>query len=107
MLPRLKGLEIGGIRSLFHPAHGRFQFKTDHFHGACRAAHARTRGVGIGEREPAQRGLSLFRLNLEFRDIWSGRYYGLKQIVPVVAEESERIVIVTVYTFYFQEGDQR
>lgn len=63
--------------------------------------------IRIGEREPAQRGLFLYRLNLEFHQRWSGRYYRLKQVVPVVAEEPERIVVVTVYTFYFQEGEQR
>ena len=60
-----------------------------------------------GQREPAQRGLFLYRLNLEFKREWDGRYYGVQQVAPVVAEEPDRIVVVTVYTFYFQEGDAR
>lgn len=32
-------------------------------------------------------------------------YYGVQQVAPVVAEEEHRIVVVTVYTFYFQEGE--
>jgi len=28
----------------------------------------------------------------------------VQQVLPVVAEEEERYVIVTVYAFYFQEG---
>jgi hypothetical protein len=28
------------------------------------------------------------------------------QIVPIVAEEESRLVVVTVYTFFFQEGDR-
>jgi hypothetical protein len=28
----------------------------------------------------------------------------MQQVAPVVAEEAERIVVITVYTFYFQEG---
>jgi hypothetical protein len=60
--------------------------------------------IRIGEREPAQRGLVLYRLNLEFKREWDGRYYGIQQVAPVVAEEHDRIFVVTVFTFYFQEG---
>ena len=55
----------------------------------------------IGQREPAQRGLFLYRLNLEFKQEWDGRYYAVQQVAPVVAEEAHRFVVVTVYTFYF------
>lgn len=58
--------------------------------------------VRIGSREPAQRGLFLYRLNLEYRRHWAGKYYGLQQVAPVVAEEEDRLVVVTVYTFYFE-----
>lgn len=61
----------------------------------------------LGERETAQRGLIQYRFNVEFKHEWDGRYYGVQQIVPVVDEEAERIVVVTVYTFYFQEGESR
>jgi hypothetical protein len=60
--------------------------------------------VRIGERESAQRGLVLYRLNLEFNRDWDGRYYRMQQVAPVVAEEPDRLVVITVYTFYFQEG---
>lgn len=63
--------------------------------------------VRLGERERAQRGLIQFRFNVEFKREWDGRYYGVQQIVPVVDEEAERIVVVTVYTFYYQEGEAR
>lgn len=63
--------------------------------------------IRIGEHEPAQRGLHLYRLNLEFKREWDGRYYGIQQVVPIVAEEQDRYVVVTVYTFYFQEGGVR
>ena len=63
--------------------------------------------VRIGKREPAHRGLVLYRLNLEFKREWDGRYYGVQQVVPIVAEEKDRFVVVTVYTFYFQEGNER
>jgi hypothetical protein len=63
--------------------------------------------IRVGQREPAQRGLLLYRLNLEFRREWDGHYYGIQQVAPVVAEEEQRFVVVTVYTFYFQEGERR
>jgi len=62
--------------------------------------------IRSGEREPAQRNLAMFRLNLEFQREWDGRYYAVQQIAPVVAEEENRIVVVTVLTFYFQERPQ-
>lgn len=63
--------------------------------------------IRVGEREPAQRGLFLCRLNVEFRRVWDGRYYGVQQVVPIIEELKNRIVVVTVYTFYFQEGEER
>jgi hypothetical protein len=57
--------------------------------------------IRIGQRELAQRGLFLYRLNREYRQEWAGRYYAVQQVAPVVAEEANRIVVVTVYTFYF------
>lgn len=62
--------------------------------------------IRIGHRESAQRGLFSYRLNVEFRREWDGRYYGMQQVVPIVAEEEARLVVVTVYTFFFQEGDR-
>ena len=46
-------------------------------------------------------------MNLEFKQEWDGRHYGIKQVAPVVAEEENRTVVVTVYAFYFQEGEKR
>lgn len=63
--------------------------------------------IRIGQREPAQRGLLLYRLNLEFKREWDGRYYGVQQVAPVVAEEESHFVVVTIYTFYFQEEEKR
>ncbi len=57
--------------------------------------------IRIGEREPARHGHSLYRLNIEFNQEWDGRLYRIQQVVPVVAEEKDRLVVITVYTFYF------
>ena len=62
--------------------------------------------IRTGERERAQRDLAMFRLNLEFQREWDGRYYAIQQVAPIVAEEENRIVVVTVLTFYFQERPQ-
>lgn len=62
--------------------------------------------IRIGEAETARRGFVLYRLNQEFKKEWDGRYYGVQQVAPVVKEEDDRIVVITVYTFYFQEGDK-
>jgi hypothetical protein len=66
-----------------------------------------TEAICTGQREPAQRGLFLYRLNLEFHREWDGRSYSLQQVAPIVAEEESRFVVITVYAFYFQEGEQR
>ena len=62
--------------------------------------------IRIGQREPAQRGLFLYRLNVEFNREWDGRYYRVQQVAPIVAEEEGRLIVVTVYTFFFQEGER-
>ncbi len=60
--------------------------------------------IRMGEREPAREGRVLHRLNVEFALEWDGKYYGVQQIAPVTIEEDDRIVVITIYTFYFQEG---
>jgi hypothetical protein len=65
------------------------------------------KAIRIGQREMAQRGLFLYRLNLEFKREWDGRYYSVQQIAPIVDEEANRFVVITVYTFYFQEEERR
>ncbi|MBA4392185.1 MAG: hypothetical protein C0407_01400 [Desulfobacca sp.] len=62
--------------------------------------------IRIGEAESARRGFVLYRLNQEFKKNWDGRYYGVQQVAPVVKEEEDRVVVITVYAFYFQEGDK-
>jgi hypothetical protein len=59
------------------------------------------RAIREGQREPAQRGFFLYRLNLQFKREWDGRYYAVQQVAPIVAEKSDELVVITVYTFYF------
>jgi len=57
--------------------------------------------VRIGQPEPARRGLTMFRLDVPFGGTWRGRRYESMQVAPVVAVAPGRVVVVTVYTFYF------
>jgi len=51
--------------------------------------------------EPARKGRVLFRKNFAFQSWWRGKRYAVKQVAPLVAEEPDRLVVVTVFTFYF------
>jgi len=66
-----------------------------------------TQAIRSGRREPAERGLFFYRLNLEFGREWDGRSYAVQQVSPVVDEEDDCFVVVTVYTFYYQEEDRQ
>lgn len=54
-----------------------------------------------GSREPAKHGRELCRYNFTFGKHWQGKHYSIKQVVPVIKEEPNEIVVITVYTFYF------
>ena len=54
-----------------------------------------------GQVEPARKSRVMYRKNFQFDDVWRGRRYRIKQVAPVVAEQSDRLVVVTVYVFYF------
>jgi hypothetical protein len=54
-----------------------------------------------GEEIPAKQGRKAFRKNFAFNSQWKGRYYEVKQVVPIVAEEADTLVVITVYVFYF------
>jgi hypothetical protein len=41
------------------------------------------------------------RLNLQYEVKWQDKYYAIKQVAPVVVEEQNEIVVITVYVFYF------
>ena len=57
--------------------------------------------IRSGERVPAKAGRQAYRKNFPFESEWKGRYYETRQVMPIVVEEAERIVVVTVYVFYF------
>ncbi len=57
--------------------------------------------IRTGSPEPARRGRLMFRKNFAFNRQWRGKHYAVKQVVPVVAEEGDRLVAVTVFVHYF------
>ncbi|NOR83272.1 MAG: DUF4258 domain-containing protein [Ardenticatenales bacterium] len=60
-----------------------------------------TAAIREGQAEPARKNRALFRKNFQFDGVWCGRPYRIKQVAPVVATEADRLVVVTVYAFYF------
>jgi hypothetical protein len=57
--------------------------------------------VRKGSREPTIRGREMCRYNFAFKRKWQGKHYAIKQVVPVIKEETDEIIVITVYTFYF------
>lgn len=57
-----------------------------------------------GEVQIAKKGRLSFKKNFSFEKMWKGRYYSLKQVMPIVVEEADRYIVVTVYVFYFGGG---
>jgi hypothetical protein len=57
--------------------------------------------IRTGELVPARGKRISFRKNFSFNNEWKGKTYGIKQVMPIVIEESDRIIVVTVYVFYF------
>ena len=52
--------------------------------------------IRTGNSEPARKGRLMFRKNFAFNSKWRGKYYAVKQVAPVIAEEANRLVVVTV-----------
>jgi hypothetical protein len=57
--------------------------------------------IAEGTREPAKMGRVQFRYNFTFGKTWQGNAYAVKQVAPVVKEQPDEIVVITVYTCYF------
>ncbi|MBI4124695.1 MAG: DUF4258 domain-containing protein [Deltaproteobacteria bacterium] len=57
--------------------------------------------VRFGARQPAKKGRIAYTKNFSFEKEWKGRYYRIKQVMPIVAEEKEKYIVVTVFVFFF------
>ncbi|MGR3311121.1 MAG: DUF4258 domain-containing protein [Candidatus Brocadiales bacterium] len=51
--------------------------------------------------EPSELGRIQCYKNFLFGREWNGKVYATKQIRPIFVEEADKIVVVTVYTYYF------
>ena len=56
--------------------------------------------IRTGECLPAKKGRLSFRKNFSYNAMWKGKFYQVKQLMPIVAEEPDRFVVVTVYVFF-------
>jgi len=59
------------------------------------------KAIEKGTREPAKAGRILCKYNFSFERSWQGKTYAVKQVAPVIKEELDEIVVITVYTFFF------
>jgi hypothetical protein len=57
--------------------------------------------VTHGERAPAKQGRIAYRRNFDYNRSWSGKQYRIKQVMPITKNESNHMIVITVYTFYF------
>lgn len=57
--------------------------------------------IRTGSLEPVRKGRVMFRKNFAFNSQWRGKHYAVKQVAPIVAEEADRLVVVTVFVYYF------
>ncbi|MBF8248260.1 MAG: hypothetical protein HW374_1060 [Bacteroidetes bacterium] len=57
--------------------------------------------VRKGSRQPAKLGREMCRYNFAFDRNWQGRHFAVQQVAPIIQEQRNEIVVITVYTFYF------
>jgi len=57
--------------------------------------------IHTGERIPAKQDRQSYRKNFQYNDLWGGRKYAIKQLLAIVAEETDTLIVITVITFYF------
>ncbi len=51
--------------------------------------------------EPSELGRLQCRKNFPFGCEWNGKIYETKQVRPIFTEQTEEIIVITVYTYYF------
>ncbi|MDI6731899.1 MAG: DUF4258 domain-containing protein [Candidatus Margulisbacteria bacterium] len=59
------------------------------------------RAIEQGEEVPAKKGRTAFRKNFSFESKWKGKFYEVKQVMPIVVDENDKYVVITVFTYYF------
>ena len=51
--------------------------------------------------QTAERGRYECRKDFPFNAVWNGKQYATKQVRPIFIEETNEIVVITVYVYYF------
>ena len=59
------------------------------------------RAIMEGIHKPAMRNRKICYMNFPFEKKWQNKYYAIKQVAPVIKEEEDKIIVITVYTYYF------
>lgn len=57
--------------------------------------------IESGSVGPAKYGRKSFRANFTYQKEWQGKFYRTKQVKVIGAEEKEKLVVVTVISYYF------
>ena len=57
--------------------------------------------IKTGEEVPAKLGRKAYRKNFQYDGHWQETFYHIKQVMPIIMEETDAITVITVYTFYF------
>lgn len=57
--------------------------------------------IRTGNSEPVRKGRRMFRKNFPYNRSWRGKHYAVKQVAPIVVEEEGRLIVVTVFVYYF------
>ena len=78
---------------------------SDHARDQCKERGASTneviQAIRDGVSEAAKKGRRIARYNFSYRSMWNEKWYAVKQVAPVYVETEARILVITVYTFYF------
>jgi hypothetical protein len=56
--------------------------------------------IRTGRWEPAELGRMECRKTFPFKREWNKKLYATKEVRPIFVEETDEIVVVTVYTYY-------
>jgi len=57
--------------------------------------------IRTSEKLPVKENRHAYRKNFQFNKRWGKKFYRIKQVMPIVKEGQNKIIVITVYTFYF------
>jgi flagellar biosynthesis/type III secretory pathway protein FliH len=60
-----------------------------------------TEAIQNGTKQSAKQGREKYQIIIQTNSYWQGKYYSLKKVAPIVIENQQEIIVITVYTYYF------